>query len=70
MAGLRKICKVYGGIRFKGADGKIVEWVWDYVRDEPRLKSDMDAEAASASERAKWKRIADKIERDKQGDLF
>jgi hypothetical protein len=48
MAGLRRICKLYGGMKCKGADGKTVEWVWDYVRDEPRLKSDMDKEARAA----------------------
>lgn len=70
MAGLRMICKLMGGIRFKDRHGKVVEYVWDYARDEPRLKSEMDAEAKAASERAKWQKHLARIEKDKQGKLF
>lgn len=67
MGGLARICKAYGGIRFKGADGKEVLWVYDYKADKPRLKSEMDAERKAASEKAKWERIAEQA---KQGDLL
>ena len=70
MAGLRRICKLYGGMKFKGADGKTVEWVWDYVRDEPRLKSDMDKEARAASERRKYEKLRAEADKKNQGDLF
>lgn len=70
MAGLRMICKLYGGLKFTDKAGNVIEYVWDYARDEARLKSDMDAEAISASERAKWKRYIEKIEKAKQGNLF
>lgn len=70
MAGLRMICKLCGGLKFKDREGNVIEYVWDYARDEPRRKSDMDAEAKAASERAKWKRHIEKIEKAKQGDLF
>ena len=70
MAGLRNICKLYGGIRIKKTDGTEDEWLWDYARDEPRLKSEMDAEKLAASERRKWERVKAEIEAKKQGDLF
>jgi hypothetical protein len=41
MSGLRKICKQFGSIKAKDADGKTVVHVWDYARDEPCLRSDM-----------------------------
>ncbi len=68
--GLRMICKIYGGITFKGADGKVDRWVWDYARDEPRLASEMKAEEKAASERRKWARVKAATEAKKQGDLF
>jgi hypothetical protein len=49
MSGLRLICKLYGAINIQGVD-----WVWDYAKDEPRLKSEMTKEEITASERAKW----------------
>lgn len=70
MSGLRRICKAYGGMKFKGADGKEVHWVWDYKSDKPRLKSEMDAERKAASEKAKWEKAAAAIEKAKQGDLL
>jgi hypothetical protein len=50
MGGLRRICKMYGGMKIDG-----VEWVWDYNKDEPRLKNQMTEEELRLSERAKWK---------------
>ena len=38
MGGLRKICKLYGGM-IVTQHGKSVEYVWDYVNDEPVIKS-------------------------------
>lgn len=70
MSGLRRICKAYGGMRFKGADGKEVVWVWDYRADKPRLKSEMDAERKAASEKAKWEKAAAAALKAKQGDIF
>lgn len=70
MAGLRNICKLYGGIRVKKVDGTYDEWIWDYVRDEPRLKSEMDAEKRAASERRKWERVQRALKAKTQGDLF
>lgn len=69
MAGLRMICKIYGGLVFRDRHGNVVEYVWDYARDEPRLKSEMDADAKAASERAKWEKHREKIEKDKQGSF-
>ena len=52
MAGLRMICKMYGGMTING-----VEWIWDYHKDEPRLKKEMTKEELKLSEKAKWTAI-------------
>lgn len=54
MGGLARVCKMYGAMEVKGADGKKVTWLWDYVNDKPRLKSEMTKEEIVASEKAKW----------------
>jgi len=54
MAGLAKICKIYGSMTVTGTDGKRVVWVWDYANDKARLKSEMTKEEIMASERAKY----------------
>jgi major membrane immunogen (membrane-anchored lipoprotein) len=59
MSGLQKILKIYGQIKVKGNDGKEVLWVWDYAKDEPRIKSEMTKDEFAASEKAKWKLIND-----------
>jgi hypothetical protein len=52
MAGLRKICKLYGSIRINGT-----LYVWDYVKDEPVKESEMTKDERMASERRKWELI-------------
>lgn len=54
MAGLKVLCKLYGGIKFKDKNGKEVVWVWDYAKDEPRLEDEITQDEKIASERAKW----------------
>lgn len=56
MAGLRKICKLYGKMTVKSKDGKEVRYVWDYAADEPVQEHEMPpgSERHAASERAKW----------------
>lgn len=54
MAGLAKLCKLYGSMEVVGSDGKKVIWVWDYANDKPRLKTEMTKEEVMASEKAKW----------------
>ncbi len=58
MAGLARICKIYGSMEVVGADGKKVTWLWDYANDRPRLKTEMTKEEIAASERAKWEQLA------------
>ena len=41
MAGLAKICKMYGSIEVTDEDGKKITWLWDYANDKPRLKTEM-----------------------------
>lgn len=57
MGGLANICKMYGRIDVTDTSGKKVTWLYDYVNDKPRLKSDMTKEEILASERARWNKI-------------
>jgi hypothetical protein len=60
MAGLARICKMYGSMEVSGTNGKKVTWVWDYVNDKPRIKKEMSKEEIMASEKAKWMNIKSK----------
>jgi hypothetical protein len=60
MGGLANICKLYGGMEVI-SNGKKVIWLWDYVNDKPRLKSEMTEEEINASEKAKWNGIKKKL---------
>lgn len=57
MSGLEKICKMYGSINCTDANGKKVTWLWDYVNDKARLKSEMTTEEILASQKVKWAAI-------------
>lgn len=56
MAGLNRLCKLYGGLTAKGADGKEVRYVYDYAADKAVLDTEMPFGSArhAASERAKY----------------
>lgn len=60
MAGLARICKLYGSMIVKGNDGKQITWVWDYANDKPVPESEMPfgGERHKASERAKYLHLA------------
>lgn len=72
MAGLRMICKRYGGMVFREANGKEIRYIWDYKRDMPVLESEMiaDKKAYAESEKAKWMRIREEANKHKQESLF
>ena len=55
MAGLRKIAKMYGGIKVADRRGRTTDYVWDYANDEPVKKEDMPEGSArwAASEQAR-----------------
>ncbi len=57
MAGLARICKLYGSMEVVGTDGKKVKWIYDYVNDKPRLKSEMTKKEIMASEVHKWQQL-------------
>ena len=57
MGGLMRLCKLYGAIDVVGKDGIKVRWVWDYAREEAVIKSEMNKERFSASEKAKWTKL-------------
>jgi hypothetical protein len=57
MAGLKRLCKLYGSIKCKDANGNEVVWIYDYVNDKPRLKSEMTKDEIAASEKAKWETV-------------
>jgi len=54
MGGLARICRMYGSMEVADANGKKVTWIWDYVNDKPRLKTEMSEIERTASEKAKW----------------
>lgn len=54
MAGLARICKMYGSVEVSDSNGNKVTWLWDYVNDKPRLKTEMTKEEIIESEKAKW----------------
>jgi hypothetical protein len=54
MGGLARICKMYGSMEVTDANGKKVTWVWDYVNDKARVKTEMTLSERTASEKAKW----------------
>lgn len=56
MAGLRRICRMYGGMIVQG-----VHWVWDYEAEEPVEETEMPfgSERHARSERAKYRLISE-----------
>ena len=57
MAGLAKICKMYGSMVVKDEHGNKVTWIYDYANGRPRLKTEMTEEEIAASERAKYNEL-------------
>jgi hypothetical protein len=57
MAGLEKVCKIYGSIDVTDVNGNKVTWIWDYVNNKARLSSEMTKEEIMASEKAKWMNV-------------
>jgi hypothetical protein len=52
MGGLARLCRMYGQMNING-----VIWIWDYVNEEPRIKSEMTKEEIAESEKTKWNLI-------------
>jgi len=61
MAGLARLCKMYGSLKVTGQDGKSVLWVWDYANNKPRIKKEMTKEEIVESEKAKWMQIKEQL---------
>lgn len=57
MGGLSKICKYYGRMEVIDNQGNKVLWLYDYVNEKPRLKSEMTKEEIKASEKAKYQKL-------------
>jgi hypothetical protein len=59
MAGLRRLCKLYGRMTAKDASGKVTKYVWDYLSDEPVEEGEMPvgSERWKRSEMARYKII-------------
>lgn len=64
MSGLQRLLKLYGQIDCKGEDGKKVTWLWDYANDKPMLKSEMTKEQWMASEKAKWMKVKEQLDKE------
>jgi hypothetical protein len=67
-AGLQRVLKSVGSMIVQGEDGKNVVWMWDYVNDKARLKSEMTKEELNASEKAKWEGIKKTINENKHNN--
>ena len=65
MAGLAKLCKMYGSMEVSDANGKKVTWLWDYANDKARLKTQMTEDEIMASEKAKWMGVKSKLDTEK-----
>ena len=65
MAGLAKLCKMYGSMEVSDANGKKVTWLWDYVNDKARIKTEMTEYEIMASEKAKWMGVKSKLDAEK-----
>ena len=65
MAGLARICRMYGSMEVSDASGKKVTWLWDYVNEKPRLKTEMTKEEIMASEKSKWMGVKSQLDAEK-----
>lgn len=61
MAGLAKICEIYGSIEVRDENGKKVTWLWDYANNKPRLKKEMSKQEMIESEKAKLQQIKNQM---------
>lgn len=61
MGGLAKICKMFGSVNITDSNGNKVIWVWDYLNEKPRLKSEMTKEEIMESEKAKWLNLKNEL---------
>lgn len=52
MGGLARLCRMYGQMNING-----VVWIWDYVNERARIKSEMTKEEIAESEKIKWNLI-------------
>lgn len=71
MAGLARICRLYGRIEVHDGKGGKQLWVWDYVKEEPVIAQDMPtgSERWKASEKAKWGQIKEAMEQKAAAEL-
>lgn len=67
MAGLRRICKQFGGF-IVIQEGKRTEFVWDYEKDEPVDVSTIDKVQRSELERKKWMMVKEVLDESKRTD--
>jgi len=63
MAGLRRICRMYGGMKVS-ANGKTIHYVWDYANEEPVDKKLMTKKRQRASDIAYGKLLKEQYEKD------
>lgn len=64
MAGLRNICRAYGGMTVS-SKGKTIHYVWDYAKEEPVDKKLMTKVRQKASDIAKFTLLKKQIEEQK-----
>lgn len=66
MAGLRRICRAYGGMTVT-IDGKTVKYVWDYAKEEPVDSKLMTKARRKASDIAWAKLMREQLDADPSG---
>lgn len=54
-----KICQAFGSYEYTDTLGNRVTFVWDYVQNKARLKSEMTKDEIVESEKAKWSKLKD-----------
>ena len=65
MGGLARICKMYGSMEASDENGNKVIWLWDYVNDKPRIKTEMSKDEIMASEKSKWSAVKSQLDAEK-----
>jgi hypothetical protein len=65
MEKISRLWKLHGSIEFIYDNGNKEIWLWDYVNDKARLKTEMTEDEIMASEKAKWMGVKSQLDSEK-----
>ncbi len=65
MEKISRLWKLHGSIEFIYDNGNKEIWLWDYVNDKARLKTQMTEDEIMASEKAKWMGVKSQLDAEK-----